>query len=179
MRAHAALWDWIFHHHLLLIVALVIAGPIAVFAARAVQQRRVLQLAILGVLSAVAVIAILVAGWVLADQRSNDRDIARRVDEIVHRLPAAADQTAQSSGANYRSRTFRVSGSPQAVAQPLYRSLSDIDGRIYRSGTGNDIEVAVSFSGRNGCDGTVEVAVSLTPAKTGGTSADVGGHCED
>jgi hypothetical protein len=39
-------------------------------------------------------------------------------------------------------------------------------------------EVEIAFTGRNGCDGSVEVFIDFAPAQ-GATSISVLGHCED
>jgi hypothetical protein len=78
-------------------------------------------------------------------------------------------------------RTYRLTTDRVTSLGILGRSLTGVPGgRTSRSQAGvRDSDFTVTFAGRNGCDGTVEVAVSSRQAAAGQTQVSIQGVCED
>jgi hypothetical protein len=182
VRQQAQLWDWLYQHHAWLIAVLVVAGFAIGVVGWSAWRRRRLSVTLLGGAGFLAIVAVTVGGWVLADQRSNERDIARRVDTVASVLPRSAHQVGHTSGSNYRAQTYRLTTDRVTTLGILDRSLTRLPGghthRSQRAGV-REPDFSLSFAGRNGCDGTVEVAVSSRQAATGDTQVSIEGHCED
>jgi hypothetical protein len=182
VRQHAQLWDWLYGHHAWLIAALVVAALATAVVGWSAWRRRRLSVALIGGAGCLAVVAVIILGWVLADQRSNERDIARRVDTVASRLPSSAHQVGHTSGSNYRVRTYRLTTDRVTTLSILGRSLTGMPGghtSRFRPAGVREPDFTLAFAGRNGCDGTVEVAVSSRQAATGDTQVSIEGECED
>jgi hypothetical protein len=182
VRQQAALWDWLYQNHTWLIAALVVAVFATAVAGWFAWRRRRLSFALVGGAGFLAIVAVILVGWTLADQRSNQRDIARRVDTVANALPGSAHQVGHTSGSNYRDRTYRLTTDRTTTLGILGRSLTHVPGgQTHRSQpTGvREPDFTLTFAGRNGCDGIVEVAVSSRQAATGATQVSIDGHCED
>jgi hypothetical protein len=182
VRQHAELWDWLYGHHAWLIAALVVAVLVTAVVGWSAWRGRRLSVALVGGAGCLALVVVTILGWVLADQRSNDRDIARRVDTVASTLPSSAHQVGHTSGSNFRVRTFRLTTDRTTTLGILGRSLTGVPGghtsRFQPAGV-REPDFTLTFAGRNGCDGTVEVAVSSKPAATGETQVSIEGECED
>jgi hypothetical protein len=79
-------------------------------------------------------------------------------------------------------RTYRLTTDRVTTVGILARSLTRVPGghtsRSQPAGV-REPDFTVTFTGRNGCDGTVEVAVSSSQAAVGETQVSIEGHCED
>lgn len=182
MRKYAGLWDWIYNHHAGLSIAAAVLVGLELLILGYVALRQPRPLALLGAVVPVAVVAVILAGWVVADRRSNDRDISRRVAQVSGALPGEAHQTGATAEENFRSVTYVVSGDPATTAAVVRTAVSRFlpAGENFGSARGGpDSPFVVDFGGRNGCDGLVEVEVTTSPSAARDTQVGVDGHCED
>jgi hypothetical protein len=176
-------WDWVVEHHRLLVVILVVA--VAVGCALLITSWRTASWRRLAwVLVPFAVVVLVVGGWIIADRRSNAGDIASRVHEVEVILPSGAVQNATTQGDNYLDRSYAVDGDLDSVSAALWSAAQQRlgpDAGVWadpRQGT-TPSDIEASYRGRNGCDGSVEVSVALTPGESDTTNVRISGHCED
>ena len=69
-----------------------------------------------------AVIAMVLGLWSLAGHRSNIGDITDRVHQVTADLPPSAGRIAASEGDNFRTETYVIHETPDAVARSLLAS---------------------------------------------------------
>jgi hypothetical protein len=134
-----------------------------------------------GLAALVAIVGAL-AIWVVGNQRSNASDIEGRLRQVTATFPPTTTRTTVRAGSNFLVETYVVDGTIAAVAGAVQNSMhSALDrvGQVFNtpwpSGPPN---VNVAFTGRNGCDGSVEIGVAFT-RRDGKTVIMVSGHCED
>jgi hypothetical protein len=176
--------DWLYQHstefHAVLITAVVLT---ALAGLAAVLRRSLVKLGLVVVLPALTAIAVLLVADAVA-ARSSARDIARRVHEVATTLPPTATTTAMQVGGNFHGETYQVPGEIAAVSRAVESSMRAAFDRPGATGLngggvgGGPTTLTVSFIGRGGCDGSVDVMVISTLAK-GTTMIEITGTCED
>ena len=178
----SAVWDWVYEHHRTLVVVIALAAVVFATIALMAWRRSSWRMLAWGIAPLVLVAAVLV-GWSLAEHRSNVGDITDRVHQVTSVLPPTASRTAVTEGDNFRTESYVIHDGLDAVARSVWASARAHLGAtagVWGDPIGGDSPtyVAISFRGRNGCDGSVQVNVNLAAAP-GGTTAEVSGSCED
>jgi len=181
-RQTIAVWDFVYGHHAALRLVVVVAVVVLVVVVVASLGESSPRTLLWGIPS-VAVIALVLVSWRVAEEHSNAGDVNGRVRDVSAVLPPSAQQTTISEGENFRTEMFVVDGDIKAVSASIWgaaRAQLGHSAGVWADPAGGDSPsyLAISFQGRNGCDGSVQVNVALSPAERG-TSVLVSGSCED
>jgi hypothetical protein len=181
-RVVRPLWDWVYEHHAQLVVVLVVAAALVGVALATAWRGSSWRRAAWAIPPAVIFVGVLVS-WGVGDRRSLAGDIEGRVREVTAVLPPSASQTATNAGDNFLSESYVVPDNLGAVANTMWTAAREKLGP--RAGVWTDpgggstpTYLGVSFTGRNGCDGSVQVNVILA-AGHDETTVEVSGGCED
>jgi hypothetical protein len=175
--AHVAFWDWLYRHHVVLAAGITVFGGLAVLAVVSGARGRSVRLGLLLALFPTGVVIVIVAAWVGADHRSNERDIADRVERIATAVPQPSRQTGSTAGDNFRTRTYVVAHNRADTVAAMASALGSNPG--VSRGHGNESSFYASYDGRFGCDGLIEVSVDTEAIDQSHTQVVVSGNCED
>jgi hypothetical protein len=172
--------DWLARHGTGLHTALVAAIGIAIFVGVGVLlQRRLSRISL-----AVGLTSLIVAGAVFvgeaAASASNVRDIERRVRQVATAVRPTPRKLSVRSYANHWEETYSVDANVGDVERTILATFdrpgaTGLDnGHVYGSGT----YLTISFRGRGGCDGTVDLSITSSPS-VGATTVEIAARCED
>jgi hypothetical protein len=96
----SAVWDWVYDHHQELVVvvalAVILLGVVLIASWRESSWRRLVW----GVPS-LAIVAIVLVGWSVAEDHSNAGNITGRVHQVTAVLPSSASQTGATEGDHF------------------------------------------------------------------------------
>jgi len=175
-------WDWVYDHHQELAVVVIVA-VLALGVVLVASWRRSSWRTLAWGIPSLLIVATVLVGWNVAEDHSNAGDIAGRVHEVTAVLPSSASRTASNEGDNFLTESYVIDDQLDAIAPSLWNSaraqLGQIAGVCADPKEGDSpTYLAMSFRGRNGCDGSVQVNVMLS-AVHDMTTAQVSGSCED
>ena len=173
--------DWLARHGGWLRAAWGVAIGLAVVAAVLVVLRR--RSWRIGV--AVGAIALAVAGLAALGEAaasvSNAREIEHRVHQVAGVLRPAPSRTSVSEYDDaVDNETYTVATNIASIERSVRAAFDSPGATGLNNGgvSGSGDFLTISFLGRGGCDGTVDIQIRSTPS-TDSTTVRIFGHCED
>jgi hypothetical protein len=166
--------DWIHEHHRILVV-MVPCAALGVSASAAVAGTKSSGRAQAWAAAALAAAVFALGAWVGADRHSNIGDIAGRVGDVAALLPRPATITSSHHDDNLVEESYRIAADPSSVSASLSSSRLVSTDSVEAA---RPAHFSASFTGRNGCDGQVEIGVEFLPSASG-TVARLTGSCND
>lgn len=175
-------WDWLYRHHLVLLLVLTVASALLIAGIAAAVRHRSAWHGVARSAIPLVVVVVVVAAWLLSDRRALASDIDQRLEQVASALPAGTSRTATRSGDNYRTDSYVVRAPPRPALDQFRDSISRRLGptaRLFDVGPEPPQlgGIDVSFVGR-ACDGSLDVSV-LFATSGSDTAVEVSAHCED